>query len=31
MSQCLITRHGGISKDYVNWEKAYNTVYGDIT
>lgn len=31
MSQCLIMRRGGVSKDYVNWEKAYNIVYGDIT
>lgn len=31
MGQCLITRKGGVNKDYVNWEKAYSTVYGDIT
>ena len=31
MGQCLITRKGGGSKAYLDWEKVYDTVYGDIT
>lgn len=31
MGTCLITRKSGVDKNYVNWEKAYNTVYGSIT